>query len=95
MELNISGYAVLIDDEDWEKVKQFKWIIDKKRIERKRDYKIQANCKLSDGSYKTIILSRLIMGVHLSGGLFVDHISGNTLDNRKCNLRLCSNMENC
>ena len=30
MEIEISGYKVLIDDEDWEKVKQYSWRVCKK-----------------------------------------------------------------
>lgn len=37
-------------------------------------------------------LHRLVAGA--SGRVFVDHINGNTLDNRRENLRLCSNQQN-
>lgn len=38
------------------------------------------------------LLHRLIMGIP---DCFVDHKSRNTLDNRKENLRLCNNQQNC
>ena len=40
-----------------------------------------------------IRMHRLIMNA--KEGEVVDHINGNTLDNRKCNLRICSQLENC
>lgn len=42
---------------------------------------------------KYIKLHRFIM--NCSKGMVVDHINHNKLDNRKCNLRICTQQENC
>lgn len=40
----------------------------------------------------TILMHREIL--KLTKGEYTDHINGNTLDNRKCNIRKCTNAEN-
>ena len=45
-------------------------------------------------NYPHTDLHRLIMGVTNNPNVDVDHINGNTLDNRRCNLRVCSTSEN-
>lgn len=74
----------IIDLDDIEKVSKYKWYVDKNGYIR-HDYK--------DG---TIYLHRYIMNVHhyFAPDNYIDHINMNKLDNRKSNLRLCTNKEN-
>ena len=41
---------------------------------------------------KRLYLHRLV--IDAKKGEYVDHINGDTLDNRRCNLRICTNSEN-
>lgn len=81
----------MLDDEDYEKVttigKTPKWCV---RIPPDRNGLVYFQKRLSD--YSLIEMHRFIMG--FPRGKYVDHINGNTLDNRKSNLRVCSNAAN-
>lgn len=46
------------------------------------------------GRKKTILMHREIMGLSLHDGIQLDHINGNRLDNRRCNLRICDKSQN-
>ena len=77
-------HEVLIDDEDYDKIKDSKWNLHK----HKKDKSFYAVSGKYLGNYKstTIRLHRLIMNCPKNKQ--VDHINGNTLDNRKSNLRI-------
>lgn len=47
------------------------------------------NCR---GKQVTTVLHRAVVGA--TRGQIVDHINGDTLDNRRANLRICSSLEN-
>jgi len=84
------GVNAIIDSDDYDKIKDYKWscsklgyvssVINSYKPGQKRN-KIQ----------KTIYLHKLIMG---ESSKFIDHIDGNSLNNRKSNLRFCTQMEN-
>ena len=77
----------LIDNEDYELVSQYKWFAHKFKD------KFYADANLKKGNkYKTIRMHRVIMNA--PEGMEVDHINGDTLDNRKKNLRVCSKTQN-
>jgi len=78
------GGYFLLDYEDWLKYNKTTFIQDNK------GYLVNDTGK--DLTRKVWLLHREIMGN--PEGFVVDHINGNTLDNRKYNLRICTTKEN-
>lgn len=89
MKYRIQEFDVLIDDEDVPLVTQYKWYIHRPSGNRYFYSHICVNNKRT-----SIKLHRLIMGCETCDGTIVDHINGNTLDNRKSNLRICNHLGN-
>ena len=80
------GKFAIVDDADYQELSRFKWFALKKGT---RFYAVR-NCKC-----KTVYMHRQL--VQCQKGKEIDHINLNGLDNRRCNLRMCSrsqNMEN-
>ena len=75
------GEPFMVDNDDFEKIKEFCWHKNSSGYLSGRD---------KDG--ERVLLHRLIMNA--SKGEFVDHISHNTTDNRKSNLRICTRSQN-
>jgi hypothetical protein len=79
------GKRAFVDDEDFERLSQWKWCAVKERdtyyaIHRKDGYNIG--------------MHRAILGFSRGDGKVIDHINGNGLDNRRENLRECLNRQN-
>ena len=75
-----NGKSVKVDDDDYNKYNHLVWHLSD------TGYAVRRN------NGETIRLHRLIM--NCPEGMVVDHLNGNTLDNRKCNLRICTQLEN-
>ena len=79
------GKVAIVDDSDYENLIKYKW---------------QARLQVYTGLYRAkrvgnpteIDMARQIMNCPV--GLEVDHINGDLLDNRRCNLRICTHSEN-
>ena len=85
------GHFALVDDENFEELNRYSWQILKagKFLIARRG----CICPLTKKSYTiTILMHRQIMSCPQN--LFIDHINHNTLDNRKCNLRICTRQQN-
>ena len=88
MVIEISGYHVIIDTTDYELISKYRW---GKRISKDKVY-FDYNINFNGRNNVHESLHRTIMGA--KKGEHVDHINGDTLDNRKSNLRICTNAEN-
>lgn len=71
-------------------------IIDKEDYKRVKNYKWYSDLKQNDCTYVACHINSKKVYIHniLLNLILVDHINGNTLDNRKENLRKCSHTEN-
>lgn len=79
------GKVALVDDDDYEYLNQFKWCASSFRSG--KYYRAERSV-----SRKLVLMHRAIM--NCPDGMCVDHINHNTLDNRKENLRICTNWQN-
>lgn len=79
-----NGKYALVDDEDWEQLSQYKW-------SHQNGYAIRSK-RISKDKVIQFKMHREIMNA--PNDYFVDHINGDGLDNRRNNLRLCTNQQN-
>ena len=77
------GEEIIVDDSDYEWLSKFKWCIGDRYAMR---------TSYANGDKVTILMHREIMNT--PKGYNTDHINGNKLDNRRCNLRICTHAEN-
>lgn len=84
------GFFALVSPEDFECVAAFKWQSWFRKSKPSEVYATRTFKK--NGKHGRIWMHRFIVGAE--SGEFVDHRNGNGLDNRRGNLRRCTNQEN-
>lgn len=82
------GKFAVVDDADYELVSRYKWTANQAG----RRWYARTYAPGIDGRQRYTFMHRLILGFPM--GAVSDHINGNSLDNRRSNLRVCSYAEN-
>jgi len=80
---------VLIDDKDYNKIKNYRWYIYKKPTE--TTFYVRSSI-YHNKKRGVLLLHRIIL--EAKKGQIIDHINRNGLDNRKSNLRFCTVSQN-
>lgn len=80
-----SGRVAIVDDEDYDRLARFRWWL-------QRGYAVRHPAGAKSGLL--LGMHRDVMGLGYGDPEEVDHRRGDTLDNRKANLRICTTAEN-
>jgi hypothetical protein len=83
--ITINGYKAIVDDSDYERLVKYRWYY--LNTSKHKKY-LMANRVVEGHKF----LHRFVLNA--PEGKVVDHIDGNTLDNRKCNLQICNQNTN-
>ena len=79
------GYVTFVDECDYKQLMQWKWTAS---INKHTVYARRNSRKEKPGKCTSIFMHRQILGALPSQ--YIDHINGNGLDNRRCNIRICN-----
>jgi hypothetical protein len=80
----------LIDDDDYDLIKNYTWY--PKYDKKLNGFYACTNIRIDKNKYTLATMSRILLPVQ--PGQITDHINHNTLDNRRCNIRICTKAEN-
>lgn len=83
------GKVALVDDEDYDKINQFKWSAHKMR---NSYYASRSDRGPRSKRRKTILMHRSILNPKSNED--IDHKNSNGLDNRRCNIRIVTQSQN-
>lgn len=78
----------IVDDEDFDRISKHKWHIQSASML----YAVRKGARDEHGKRIRYQMHREVISA--PRGIFVDHINGNTLDNRRCNLRFATTQQN-
>ena len=87
------GRRALVDDDDYERLRGVRWHVMKLGGPKAKLAYWYAARGGREGEPANVLMHREIMGVGPSE--IVDHVNGDTLDNRRCNLRVATRSQNC
>lgn len=101
LKVKVSSKYALIDDEDfdlvmkrplypYQKLKINKWVIKQS----KHLYYATCSWRTHLGGWTSMRMHRLILGLTHTDRLIIDHKNGDGLDNRRANLRVCTQSQN-
>lgn len=82
------GYFAIVDDSDLKLVSKYKWHV----YEQGNNKYAVTTSRADSGKESTIRMHRLILDA--KKGTSVDHINHNGLDNRRINIRICTQSQN-
>lgn len=84
------GQVAIVDDEDFERVNQFKWHANWNKST--KSYYAYGKQRLGIGKRTTMLMHRFILGANK--GEKTDHWDHDTLNNTRNNLRICTQSQN-
>lgn len=86
-----SGDVAIVDDQDFEELSKYKWRVKINNNGTKYAHRHQYINGVN-GTRTTVKMHRQILNA--PKGMDVDHINRDGLDNRRCNIRLCTRSQN-